>query len=697
MFSQSLIDGLKSTRFTTKLISGQYYIPVTLFTEGGRIFFEFKYSAPLIQSIKTTFEGRKYHGFIDGDNRKLWSVPITYRNLFRLTVLQGKSAGVDPYGYWNAKIDSYIEKVQQHAQSRGLTPYKHQLQMTASMLCFHWFIAAAGMGTGKTLSAILACELFKQIINDGSTLWVGPKSALVAAQAEFRKWQTRIDPDFITYDSLRRLVESWVPGNPAPRVLILDEASRVKTPTAQRSIAAKWIANAMRKEYGWEGCLIIQMSGTPAPKTPVDWWNLCEIACPGFLAEGDIFALRERLGYVEEKETFEGGGSYKSLKSWKDNPLKCNFCGELKDHPNHKGSSFESMLNAKPDYEPHDFQESINEVAKLSNRMRGLVGVWAKEDCLDLPAKRYEMHELSPSIEILNAAKLIVETSTRAADALIRLRTLSDGFLYQKTETGETTKCIGCGGAGKVIEYYDPDYPDYMLSEAEIQDTARYIYAPCPADQDPVLFDAPIIEKKPITLAERWVECCTCQGKGVLPVYERTVQEVDCPKIPLLHDLLEQHEEDGRFVTYAGFTGSIDRIVKECLKKGWTTLKADGHGWNTTHPNEGSLNWKAEEAVYQFQNGQVDHPRMVFIGQPSSAGMGLTLHASPSIFFYSNDFNPESRQQAEDRGHRLGMLERGGRIIDCIHLPSDRKVVQALVRAKNLQSMSMKGLRELFK
>ena len=38
----------------------------------------------------------------------------------------------------------------------------------------------------------------------------------------------------------------------------------------------------IRAKYSMEG-YVLELSGTPAPKMPVDWWSLTEIAWPGFL------------------------------------------------------------------------------------------------------------------------------------------------------------------------------------------------------------------------------------------------------------------------------------------------------------------------------------------------------------------------------------------------------------------------------
>jgi hypothetical protein len=85
------------------------------------------------------------------------------------------------------------------------------------------------------------------------------------------------------------------------------------------------------------------------------------------------------------------------------------------------------------------------------------------------------------------------------------------------------------------------------------------------------------------------------------------------------------------------------------------------------------------------------------VGQPGAAGMGLTLTAAHYTFFFSNDFNGENRMQAEDRGHRIGMnVLKGGFIGDVIHLPSDEKVIDNLKLKRDLQHMSMVGVRKAF-
>ena len=78
--------------------------------------------------------------------------------------------------------------------------------------------------------------------------------------------------------------------------------------------------------------------------------------------------------------------------------------------------------------------------------------------------------------------------------------------------------------------------------------------------------------------------------------------------------------------------------------------------------------------------------------------MGLTLTASPSLFYYSNSFNADDRLQSQDRIHRLGMdTNRGATIIDVVHLDIDQYIIDNLERKQKLQNLTMGQLREAMK
>jgi hypothetical protein len=119
---------------------------------------------------------------------------------------------------------------------------------------------------------------------------------------------------------------------------------------------------------------------------------------------------------------------------------------------------------------------------------------------------------------------------------------------------------------------------------------------------------------------------------------------------------------------------------------GWQHIKADGKGWSTT---VGSVRG-GKDMLKMFQEKEKSVERLAFIGQPGAAGMGLNLTASPSIVFYSNDFNGDSRIQAIERIHRPGMdINRGATIYDLIHLPTDQYVLDNLDKKVKLQGITL--------
>lgn len=672
---------LAQSSFTTKLKAGGFYSPVNCTVRDGRIILDFGFNRDLLNEVKTCFEGREWLGPPKYPNGiKAWAIPITPRNIFQFEALQGKYCPVSPYAQWDKPFDDLIPQVREYMLSRGIKhPYGHQLDMIAHGLTVRQFIWAAGMGVGKTLAAMMVMEL------SGITdwMWTGPRSALVSVELEFEKWKSPLRPRFLTYEGVIPLIESW--NGKAPQGLIGDEISKIKTPTAKRSVAFKHVADSMRIDWG-DNFILGELSGTPAPKSPADWHHICECARPGFLREANIFLFRERLGVFVEKETIPGAGKYKQLVRWKDGSSVCQDCGKEREHINHEGGAV-----GKATHTIHKYKESENEVANLAKRMKGLVLVKLKDQCLDLPAKRYKIIKCKPMRSVLNAAKLILETTTRAVDAMIRLRALSDGFQYQQKEIGKET-CPTCKGKGTYFEWFSKG-SHAILTEEEVKNKKRLIYNP--ESETQTQWDIERVET--LEPEQREITCENCKGEKEINVYERIVAEVECPKDQVLRDLLEEHEDVGRLNMYAGFQGSVDRVKNISLKTNWGVIRADGRGWEGWTDKGVSMGCDPKTLMQIYTDvNRVDFP-MLFIGQPGAAGMGLTLTVSPTTGFFSNDFNAESRLQAEDRGHRLGMdIERGGLIVDICNLPSDYKILENLKLKKDLQRMSMLGLREAF-
>lgn len=178
---------------------------------------------------------------------------------------------------------------------------------------------------------------------------------------------------------------------------------------------------------------------------------------------------------------------------------------------------------------------------------------------------------------------------------------------------------------------------------------------------------------------------------------------VGSPKLDELKADLENHNDIGRIIIYAGFQGSVDLIVKTCVDAGWTVLQCDGRGWQVHHAEnpddaEGVVMWSTDDCLEQMDRSTNDGriSKLAFVANPESGGTGLELSASPTIIYYSNTNRGEARMQSEDRAHSANMdTNRGLTIVDYVYLPVDRTVRDSLIEKKDLQNLSMGVLKEV--
>lgn len=622
---------------------GPYLKPVTIEKDGNKLWVRFPYDPQLKDLFKLSFDTPRWD-----PNRKCWSAKDSHRTWFHIALL----ACQNPYEIYDKPLLN-LEVQPRKVKDKLISPYSHQIEMARHILTRHYCIISAEMGTGKTLGAMLAMELSGK----KDWFWVAPKSALHSVELEFQKWGAKVIPTFLTYEGLKSLLQQGF--RKAPNGVIFDESQKIKNPSSQRSEAAMHLANAIRDEHGIEG-YVVPMSGSPAPKSPLDWYNQCETACPGFFKEGHISKFRDDLALVKEAQSMISGTTFTQLITWLDDENKCRVCGKL-PHVH--------------DEDDHKYTKSENKVANLYKRMSGLVIVQLKKDLLDLPDKQYKVIRLEPSREIMQSARMITDRSRSTIQALTLLRELSDGFQYIEKETGVET-CPTCRGTKTIKEpvYIGPEETEDFLREIGLTD----------AEINPDYLDDTVIDpvRFPQFYRTETVACPHCDGIGETKTYSREAKQRACPKEDALLEIIENHEDIGRLVVFAGFSGSIDRCVSIVQKAGWHYIRVDGRGWISSLPGD------AKTLLQEFQEGKTDN--IVFIGAPNAAGTGLTLTASPTIVYYSNDFNFESRCQSEDRIHRPGMdVNRGATIIDLLHLPTDEYVLDNLKNKRKLQDLSL--------
>lgn len=642
------------TKEVVFLKSGKFKIKTTLTYKGKRIYVAFPFNRSLLNDIKA-MQGSKWHGFDEKNPRKIWSIANSQRNRFRLAVMRGENV-----------FERYDKPLIEYETDRPL--YSHQIEMIAHCLTRRCCIVAGEMGTGKTLMAIEVMEYIKKHegLNNFEAWYVGPKAGVRAVTRELVKWNSTVMPLMFTYEAMTKTVTNWSDTDILPKIVIFDESAKLKTPTSKRSQCANHLVENMYEKFD-DKAIVIEMTGTPAPKAPTDWWHQAEVACPGFLKEGNIHVMKQRLSIIEERQSL-AGGSYPHIVTWLDDENKCSVCGEFKDHANHDENA---TIFGGDSSKIHTFKPSVNEVHNLYKRLKGLVMIKLKSECLDLPDKQYRVIKVSPTQETLRAAKLIKAKSTRAITAFTLLRELSDGFQYTEEVIGEE-ECPECFGAG-IIEEEVP-------LELDVTKAANY-------------------GKENYEVKE--IKCYCCNGKGVVPKYKRATDGYTSPKDEVFIDLLDEYSEVGRFVVWGGFTGTIERLLEIARSHGWCTLRYDkivkGYDVQGNEIDANILLDAMDNSHPNYKKLREEYPRVCFVGHPDAGGMALTLHASPISLYYSNSFKGESRIQSEDRIHRLGMdSNRGATIIDLVHLQSDLIVLENLKQKKKLQNLTLDVINDAF-
>jgi SNF2 family DNA or RNA helicase len=119
---------------------------------------------------------------------------------------------------------------------------------------------------------------------------------------------------------------------------------------------------------------------------------------------------------------------------------------------------------------------------------------------------------------------------------------------------------------------------------------------------------------------------------------------IDLPnnRVQAVLDVLE--ETSGKVIIWSRFRYDIEALQAAISEKYGARTVASYYGDTSDE--------QRREAVQSFQNPTSE--LRYFIGNPQTAGYGLTLTEANTVIYYANDFNLETRVQSEDRCHRIG-------------------------------------------
>ena len=162
---------------------------------------------------------------------------------------------------------------------------------------------------------------------------------------------------------------------------------------------------------------------------------------------------------------------------------------------------------------------------------------------------------------------------------------------------------------------------------------------------------------------------------GHLKTDDGEIVEIPSKRLTALTECIE--EMDGKVIIWSRFRYDIQRIEKELGKIYGKNSVVSYYGDTTDE--------QRQNAITSFQHGGA----RFFIGNPQTAGYGLTLTAATNVIYYANDFNLETRVQSEDRCHRIGQ-KHPVTYVDLVSLGTvDEHIVKVLQQKINLSARTL--------
>jgi SNF2 family DNA or RNA helicase len=131
---------------------------------------------------------------------------------------------------------------------------------------------------------------------------------------------------------------------------------------------------------------------------------------------------------------------------------------------------------------------------------------------------------------------------------------------------------------------------------------------------------------------------------GHLKTDDGDLVEIKSNRVQAMLDTID--EMSGKVIIWSRFRYDIKAIVA-------TLAKVHGPGSVVSYFGD-TTDDERQNAITSFQHGDA----RFFVGNPQTAGYGLTLTAASNVIYYANDYNLETRMQSEDRCHRIGQSSR---------------------------------------
>ena len=164
---------------------------------------------------------------------------------------------------------------------------------------------------------------------------------------------------------------------------------------------------------------------------------------------------------------------------------------------------------------------------------------------------------------------------------------------------------------------------------------------------------------------------------GHLKNDDGTITKLKNNRMKELLGLLE--EVEGKVIIWANYIYDIENIVENI---------SEVYGNDSIVQYYGAIGTEDRAtAIKKFQDP--DSKVRFFVGNPQTAGYGITLTAASNVVYYSNGYDLEKRLQSEDRAHRIGQ-KKSVTYIDLIAPKTvDEKIVKALRKKMSIANTIM--------
>jgi SNF2 family DNA or RNA helicase len=164
---------------------------------------------------------------------------------------------------------------------------------------------------------------------------------------------------------------------------------------------------------------------------------------------------------------------------------------------------------------------------------------------------------------------------------------------------------------------------------------------------------------------------------GHLKNDDDSISELKNNRMDSLLELLD--EVEGKVIIWANYVHDVEKIVAKLC---------DEYGPETVVQYYGATSQEQrQKAIKQFQDPK--SKVKYFVGNPQTAGYGITLTEAGTVIYFSNGYDLEKRLQSEDRAHRIGQ-KKSVTYVDLIAPKTvDEKIVKALRNKIDIASQVM--------